>query len=368
MQKAKPVILIGSLTKENKSAVPIITKEFIFGLSDKYKFIPFYSDRKYRNIKGTNLNILNIYYFIKHYFQWIYKLIIYKPDMAHYPITSYWNLEKSLIFLTTAGIFGAKKIGHLHGGSFDKFLSTISRRRKKFDLKLLNSLDHLIVLGKYWESFMKKEIKTDISIVYNPIDSYFESETKNTDIKNRNNILFVGSVGERKGVFDIVECANRLKGKIDFKINIVGPEERADDMMRVSNLIEKYSLKKCVNLIGPLYAENKINIFNESAIFLFPSYNENFPLVIIEAAVAGLAIITTPVGALPEFFEHNKSVIFVEPGNIEQISEAIIELINDDEKRMFLGEAAREIFLKELDRKRIFESLDSIYQKVLKNI
>ncbi len=368
MRRDKPVILIGSLTKENKSAVPIITKEFIFGLSGKYKFIPFYSDRKYRNIRGPNFNFLNIYYFIRHYFQWLYKLILYKPDIVHYPITSYWNLEKSIIFLTVAGIFRVKKIGHLHGGAFDRFWSAISERRKKFAVKYLNSLDHLIVLGKYWESFMKKEIRADISVVYNPIDSYFESETKNSDIKNRNNILFVGSVGERKGVFDIVECANRLKGKIDFKINIVGPEERANDIMRVNNLIEKHSLKKCVNLIGPLYGKNKVNIFNNSAIFLFPSYNENFPLVIIEAASAGLAIITTPVGALPEFFDHNKSVIFVEPGNVEQISEAIIELINDDEKRIFLGKAAREVFLKKLNRKRIFESLDYIYQKVLKGI
>lgn len=368
MKRDKPTILIGSLTKEIKSAVPIITKVFISGLSDNYSFIPFYADRKIGNTRRANFNFLNIYYFIKHYFQWIYKLIIYKPDIAHYPITSYWNLEKSLLFLKIAGVFGAKKVGHLHGGSFDKFWSSISGIRKKADLKALNSLDRLIVLSKYWESFMKKEINADISVVYNPIDEYFENETKNINKKNKNNILFVGSVGKRKGIYDIVECANRLKEKINFRINIVGPEGEPNNMMRVSNLIKRHNLHKCINLRGPLYGEDKINIFNESAIFLFPSYNENFPLVIIEAACAGLAIITTPLGALPEFFEHNKSAIFVEPGNVEQISEAIMELINDDEKKRFLGKAAREVFIKKLDRKRIFESLDNIYKATLKDI
>ncbi|MHA1846000.1 MAG: glycosyltransferase family 4 protein [Promethearchaeota archaeon] len=368
MRRDKPVILIGSLTRENKTAVPIITKEFILGLSDKYKFIPFYSDRKYHNNRGTNLNLLNIYYFIRHFFQWLYKLIFYKPDIVHYPITSYWNLEKSIIFLVLGGIFKAKMIGHLHGGAFNKFWNDISGKRRKFATKFLNSLNHLVVLGKYWEAFMKKQIKADISVVYNPIDNYFENATKNSDIENRNNILFVGSVGKRKGVFDIVECANLLKNKIDFKINIVGPQETTDDIEKISNLIKKYNLKKYINLVGPLYGKQKINIFNNSAIFLFPSYNENFPLVIIEAASAGLAIITTPVGALPEFFEHNKSVIFIEPGNIDQISKAIVELINDDEKRILLGKAAREVFLSKLNRKKIFESLDQIYQKVLKNI
>lgn len=368
MQRDKPIILIGSLTKEIKNALPLITKVFISGLSDKYSFIPFYADRKYGNTRRGNFNFLNIYYFIKHYFQWIYKLIIYKPDIVHYPITSYWNLVKSLLFLTVAGVFGAKKIGHLHGGSFDKFWPTISRKRKRFVIKYLNSLDRFIVLGKYWESFMKKEINTDISVIFNPIDSYFENETKNMDIKNKANMLFVGSVGKRKGIYDIVKCANRLKRKIDFKINIVGPEEGPNDMMRVNNLIDRYNLQKYIKVPGPLYGQKKVNIYKESAIFLFPSYNENFPLVIIEAACAGLAIITTRVGALPEFFEHNKSVIFVEPGNVEQISEAIMELINDDGKRRFLGKAAREVFIKKLGRKRILKSLDNIYQEVLKDI
>ncbi len=139
-------------------------------------------------------------------------------------------------------------------------------------------------------------------------------------------------------------------------------------MMRVNNLIDRYSLQKYIEVPGPLYGQEKVNIYKESEIFLFPSYNENFPLVIIEAAAAGLAIITTPVGALPEFFEHNKSVIFVEPGNVEQISEAIMELINDNEKRRFLGKAAREVFIKKLDRKKILESLDNIYQEVLRDI
>jgi len=368
MKHKKPSILICSVDKIDEGAIQTITKAFIEGLQSHYNFIPFYINRRYGKTTKSNFNLINIYYFFKHLTLWIYKLIIYKPDIAHYPITSYWNLEKSLLFLKIAGVFGAKKVGHLHGGSFDKFWSKILGKRKKFALKCLNSLDCLIVLSKYWESFMKEDININICVVYNPIDKYFEEETISNDIENKKNLLFVGSVGRRKGIYDIVECANRLKRKIDFKINIVGSEEEPNSMIKVNNLIDRYNLQKYIKVLGPLYGQKKVNIFKECAIFLFPSYNENFPLVIIEAAVAGLAIITTPVGALPEFFEHNKSVIFVEPGNVEQIAEAIIELINDDEKRILLGKAAREVFIKKLVKKRILESLDNIYQSVLRNI
>jgi len=108
-----PKILIGCLNKEIKGAIPAITKAFIDGLSYKYNFIPFYKDRKYGKNKTSDLNILNLYYFLKHYIQWIYLILKYKPDIVHYPITSYWNLEKSLIFLITAKKLGVKKLSDI---------------------------------------------------------------------------------------------------------------------------------------------------------------------------------------------------------------------------------------------------------------
>ena len=88
--------------------------------------------------------------------------------------------------------------------------------------------------------------------------------------------------------------------------------------------------------------EDKVNYFTKSAVFLFPSHNENFPLVIIEAACAGLPIISTRVGAVPEFFEHMKNIFFVEPGNLLEIKDNT-KLFN--EKDSILGTRNRKTSL-----------------------
>ena len=111
--------------------------------------------------------------------------------------------------------------------------------------------------------------------------------------------------------------------------------------------------------------EDKVNYFTKSAVFLFPSHNENFPLVIIEAACAGIPIISTRVGAVPEFFEHMKNIFFVEPGNLIEIKKAIEFMINKPEERTRLGLEARKVYDEMLSQEIIMNQLDKVYKKLL---
>jgi glycosyltransferase involved in cell wall biosynthesis len=110
-----------------------------------------------------------------------------------------------------------------------------------------------------------------------------------------------------------------------------------------------------------------MRLFQESAIFLLPSYVENFPLVALEAAAAGLALVLSPVGAVPEFFEHGRSAWFVTPGSVEEIAGAVRTLTREVDVRMRLAAAARTTFRTTLARERIFASLDDVYTAALRS-
>jgi len=374
MRKAKRKlrILIGSLTKDDFRAIPTITKSFIKNkfLSEKYEFIPHYAKRKYGKTHLAKFNLINLWYLIKHFVSWSVKIIIYRPDIAHYPITSYWNLEKSLLFLKIAGVFGAKKVGHLHGGAFVDFWSNIRELRKKINLNELNRLDVLIVASNYWKKMLQERcnIKTRIEILYNPINKSFETKALKFNDHNSDIILFMGEIDIVKGVLDIIESANVVLNSMECRFFLAGMIQKRGDLNKCKSLIKNYNLKNKVYITGKITEEEKMNLFRKASIFLFPSYFENFPLVAIEAATAGLAIITTPVGALPEFFEHNKSAIYVEPGNTKQIREAVIDLLGNPEKRKRLGKAARRVFEEKLSRNMIMKQLDNVYIEVLKNV
>jgi glycosyltransferase involved in cell wall biosynthesis len=106
-------------------------------------------------------------------------------------------------------------------------------------------------------------------------------------------------------------------------------------------------------------------LFRDSSIFLLPSYCENFPLVLLEAAASGMGIIASPVGAVPEMLEHEVSAIFVEAGNKRQIAQAIYRLVQLPEERVRFGRAARDRFIAQFERSRIMKAMESTYRHVL---
>ncbi len=368
-QKPKVRILIGSLTKENKGAIPTITKAIIEGLGDRYEYIPHYANRELGLTATASFNVFNVYYFVKHYVLWVLALLRYRPTIAHYPVTSYWNLEKSMFFLMTAKLLGAKPVGHLNGGSFDAFWSGLGPVRKRIGSWCLHNLDAFLVTGKRWRTWSCSMIGLKperVIIIVNPIDITFETTALAFNHTGDTNVFFVGSLGKRKGVFDILAAASDLKHKgFCGHIHIAGPEDRTGDLRRIQEMISDKSLDN-VKLLGPLYGDEKIGHFRRHGIFLFPSYNENFPLVVIEAAAAGKAIITTRVGSLPEFFEHERSVIYVEPGNTAEIVQALLRLHQDPDLRKSLGEGAREVFSTYLSSHQICAELDNAYEFILR--
>jgi glycosyltransferase involved in cell wall biosynthesis len=338
------------------------------GLTESYRFVPFTANRLFGSTAHAVLSPLNAYYFAKHFVNWVFLLIRHQPDIAHYPITSYWNLEKSLVFLSLARILGAKTVGHLHGGAFDVFWAHLSSGRKRRALRLAQKLDVLVVLSLQWKEWVQNNLSLPehkVMIVNNPIDRHFESEALSFQPSHEKTVFFMGSLGQRKGVYDILGVAKMLKERLPTTTFLLaGPEDQTGDLRKIMSFMTREGLGN-VKVLKPLYGKEKVDYFERNGVFLFPSYNENLPLVVIEAAASGKPIVVTPVGAVPEFFENEKSVLMVQPGRIDQMADAIVRVIDDTPLKIRLGKAARDVFVRRLSREGIMESLRQVYNRVL---
>ncbi len=266
--RTNPKILIGFLNKGNQGSIPTITKAFIDGLAEKYEMIPFYMERKYGNNSRAKFAFSNIFYFIIHYVKWIFCVLYYRPQIVHFPVTSFLNCEKSMIFLLTGKLMGVKiAVGHLHGGAFIEFWKGLPGLRKTYLTYLFSKLDSLIVLSSFWQKFFYEKIpQLKTYIVNNPIDVEFENLQKRERDYENTDLLFVGTIGRRKGVIDILEVAKLLK--TDTTINLVGKEENKKEFGLVLQKINAYGLTKKIFLPGALYNEEK-KICLATAEFLF---------------------------------------------------------------------------------------------------
>lgn len=148
-------------------------------------------------------------------------------------------------------------------------------------------------------------------------------------------ILVVSRMFERKGVQYLLQALTELKH--DFSINIVGDGPYLGSLKKIAT-----ERKLKVNFLGFMdnNSEELKNLYESSRIFVFTSEAENFPIVLLEAMTAGLAIITTNDTGCAEVV--GNSAILVPSKNPEQIKKALEKLINNPKLCSELGKSARE--------------------------
>ena len=369
MSNQKPVILIGPRADDPAESVSAVNRSFVEGLSDHYRFVEHGSNRRFGMDRQTSLNPLNALYFLKHAMEWLWHLIRHRPAIAHYVLNSEWALVKSLVLIRMARVFGAKTVGHLHDGKFISFLERLPRWKKRIALRELLALDGFVVLSEWWHAAIADALRPcpeKLFVVNNSIDREFESTALSMPCqRDELVILSLGVMGRPKGVFDLIEAAAMIQSRGRFRLILVGPEREPDIHRQVREYVANHSLSDTVEIRGGVFGSEKIDLYRAASVFVLPSHYENFPLVVLEAAAAGQAIITTPVGAVPEFFEDGVSALFVQPGKPDQLAAALARLIEHPEERVRLGLAARQTFVSRLSRSQVMDSMHHVYQQVL---
>lgn len=369
MNARHPVVLIGPVCADPAESVSGVNQAFIAGLRGEYSFLVQRGDRRYGLTRQARLNLVNIAYVARQLPRWCWHLVRGRPKLAHYGLNSGWAMEKGLVFLQLARMAGARVIAHLHSGFFLDFWEELPAWRKRRAEQQLRRLNGLVVLSDGWRRAVLKKVglpESRIFTVNNPIDEAFESAALSIPLAgNRPGVLSLGVMDQAKGAWDIMAAAKVICGKGHGGFVLAGPEREPDIHRNLRGFIQSNALQESVQLRGSVWGEEKFELFRQTGIFLLPSHFENFPLVLLEAAAAGQAIVTTPVGAIPEFFEDGVSALFVQPGNVAQIVAAVTRLLEHPEDRYRLAAGAREVFNRRLARKRIMADMRRVYQTVL---
>jgi glycosyltransferase involved in cell wall biosynthesis len=151
-------------------------------------------------------------------------------------------------------------------------------------------------------------------------------------------ILFVGRFHPIKGL-DILIEALALCDKEKFSVYIVADDKQ---ISYYTNCIKKLVQKKCLNeniiFCGKIGEEDKlIEIYKECDIFVQPSLWDTSPITIVEAMCAGLPIVASNVGGIPEWVEDGVTGILVPEGNSLKLAKAIKSLLEDRNLRLMMG-------------------------------
>jgi glycosyltransferase involved in cell wall biosynthesis len=105
-------------------------------------------------------------------------------------------------------------------------------------------------------------------------------------------------------------------------------------------------------------------VYASLGVFVLPSFSEGMPVSILEAMGAGLPVVATRVGAIPELIEPGRTGILVEPGNAAALSNAIMKLLDDPQLARRLGDAARWRAAEEHSAVAMARRYLSLYQRI----
>jgi len=220
----------------------------------------------------------------------------------------------------------------------------------------------IICLSEYWKQFFKDNFSPKkIEIVPNIID--YPIMMKKNNQWGKIIFLFLGLIGDRKGLFDVIEVIKNDIDVFDNKIElIIGGN---GEVVKLQKIIEKYQIGNIVKFVGWVQHETKVQYLQDSDVYILPSYNEGLPVSILEAMSYGKPIISTNVGGIPEIVKNNENGFLINPGNFEQIESSIKHFIENPHDIEKFGNISLKIVEKHLPSSVVLH-LEKIYYEMLK--
>lgn len=206
-----------------------------------------------------------------------------------------------------------------------------------------------------------------IEVIYQTCeDQFFEpvSEGKITEVKEKYNLpkdylLYVGSVIERKKLFDIVKAVEQLGENSPPLVAIGNTSSKYGQ--QVVNYVEENSLEQKVIFLSPDFSDFPA-IYKAAIIFLYPSEYEGFGIPIIEAQAVGTPVITSAFSCLPEAAgQHSVLLNELSP---TAIAEAVTDLLNHPEKRQSMSIAGLD-YVKRFAKEKVTKQMVTLYQSLV---
>lgn len=222
----------------------------------------------------------------------------------------------------------AKLVLFNHGWNDDYFACINSRRRRKL-IKYFSFFDDVIVLtGSIADKVGSLGYKGAVHVTTTGINvDLFSRVPAVSDDTEKLNLLFLSRVEKAKGIGDVLQAMPKILLRFpDAKLTVAGAGGWLDEAKEV---VEKLGLHEHVEFLGYVRGDEKIRLMKESSVFVFPSYyGEGCPVSVLEAVAAGLPIVYTAVGALPDILSDGENGILIPVRCPDSIVEAITNLVS----------------------------------------
>jgi glycosyltransferase involved in cell wall biosynthesis len=259
------------------------------------------------------LDATNLWLALVHAARFITLLARHRVDMIYLPISkNSLGFLRDALFLAPALAVGVPVIVHFHGSGFDHFARSAAMPVRALVRLLLNRVARAVVLGEALRPMLRGLVaETRIAVVPNGVADGPRGVVPSRGRGGTMRLLFLGNLLPRKGYAELIEAVQTLLDEgIDVTVTFAG--EVVDSAVHTRALAGvRYGADR-IRFAGPVDTATKGALLREADVLVLPSDDEAQPLVILEAMAAGVAVVSTRHGVIPETVVDGETGILID--------------------------------------------------------
>lgn len=290
-----------------------------------------------------------------------------RPDIIHVHTCSYFSFWRDSLYSAMARWAGCRVAWHVHGGYFARFIAAMGPLRRFFLRRALERAAAVIVLGDRWVAALRPAApRARWRAVPNGVPMPPPPDRLAGAAAGPPGFLFLGTLSAAKGVEDILKAVAEARPRgFSGTVILAGDAENPTRREALQATIDATGCHDQVLLPGILEGSDKDRALAEAAAFLLPSYGEGLPMALLEAMAAGLPVIATRVGAVPEVVTDGVEGFLIEPGDVAALADRMLRLASDADLRKRMGAAARRRVETSYSLDHMAESILAVYREIL---
>lgn len=295
--------------------------------------------------------------------RFLWRLLTTRPGVVHLTTSYDTAFLRDALFIGAARAAGSAMVLNIRGGDFERFAEAQSPANRERIVRVLRKCSAIVPVTDATAQYLRRLGLDRVCVIPNCVDVRGSAARPQRGTR----WLFVGWVMPAKGIQELLEAVAAIER---VTLTIAGPpvtQDGVDGAALLETECRRLGIRDRVRHLPEATHDTVRQQYRKHEVFVFPTHREGFPNVLLEAMEAGLPVVASSVGAIPDIVRDGRDGFVVPPRDVAALVAALRRYVEDPSLAACHGAAGRERVLERFTVERVAAEWYSLYSRVARD-